>query len=165
MPGDSPGILIVQHMPENFTKSFSERLNSLCELEVREAKDGDSIYPGLALIAPGNYHMLLRRSGARYFVQVKKGPMVYRQRPSVEVLFNSVAKFAGPNAIGVILTGMGADGSTGLLNMKKAGAKTIAQSEKTCVVFGMPKEAIKLGAVDRVVDLEKIPQYILNMIS
>ncbi|RKY89598.1 chemotaxis response regulator protein-glutamate methylesterase [candidate division KSB1 bacterium] len=165
MPGDSPGILVVQHMPENFTKSFSERLNSLCELEVREAKDGDSIYPGLALIAPGNYHMLLRRSGARYFVQVKKGPMVYRQRPSVEVLFNSVAKFAGPNAIGVILTGMGADGSTGLLNMKKAGAKTIAQSENTCVVFGMPKEAIQLGAVDRVVDLEKIPQYVLNMLS
>jgi len=164
MPVDSPGIIVVQHMPEKFTKSFSDRLNELCQLEVREAKDGDSIYPGLALIAPGNYHMLLKRSGARYYVHVKKGPLVCRQRPSVEVLFNSVAQYAGSNAVGVMLTGMGSDGAMSMLKMKEAGAGTIAQSERSCVVFGMPKEAIKIGAVDKIVDLNKVPETIMGML-
>jgi len=162
MPINSPGTIVVQHMPEKFTRSFADRLNELSAVEVREAKDGDSIYNGLVLIAPGNYHLLLRRSGARYHVQVKKGPLVCRQRPSVEVLFKSVAKYAGSNAVGVMLTGMGADGALGMLNMKNAGAKTIAQSEKTCVVYGMPKEAVKAGGVDRIVDLDKIPASILG---
>ncbi len=164
MPPNSPGIVIVQHMPPKFTQSFAERLNELCQLEVREAKDGDAIIPGTALIAPGNYHMVLKRSGARYFVEIKDGPLVCYQRPSVDVLFHSVAKYAGPNAIGVIMTGMGKDGASGLLAMKKAGAKTIAQDEETCVVFGMPKEAIKLGAVDYVVPLQEIPITILKIL-
>lgn len=165
MPHNSPGIVIVQHMPALFTTSFAERLNSLCKITVREAKDGDTVSNGLALLAPGNFHMLLRRSGARYYVQVKTGPFVHHQRPAVDVLFQSVATYVGANAIGIILTGMGADGARGLLKMKEAGAKTIAQNKNTCVVFGMPNEAIKLGAADKVVDLESVAQTSLKMLS
>ncbi len=164
MPADSPGIVIVQHMPPKFTASFAERLDSLCSIEVREAKNGDGVIPGLALIAPGNFHMVLKRSGARYYVEIKDGPLVCYQRPSVDVLFHSVARYAGKNAVGVIMTGMGKDGARGLLEMHKAGAKTIAQDEETCVVFGMPKEAIKLGAVDFVVPLTEIPRTILKVL-
>ncbi|MDD2389804.1 MAG: chemotaxis response regulator protein-glutamate methylesterase [Desulfobacterales bacterium] len=165
MPSNSPGILVVQHMPQNFTASFAERLNSLCEVRVKEAADGDSISNGNVLIAPGNYHMLLRRNGSRYYVQVKQGPLVHHQRPSVDVLFQSVAEYAGANALGIILTGMGADGADGLLKMRENGAFTIAQDEKSCVVFGMPKEAIKRGAVEKVVPLQDITQTALNMIG
>lgn len=161
MPGNCPGIVIVQHMPQTFTKSFAERLNSLCEMEVKEAEQGDSIAPGKVLIAPGNFHMVLKRSGARYYVDVISGPQVFHQRPSVEVLFNSVAKFAGSNAVGVILTGMGADGGSGLLNMKNAGAHTIAQDEKTSVVWGMPGEAVKLNAAEYILPLNKIAEKAL----
>jgi two-component system chemotaxis response regulator CheB len=164
MPSNSPGMVIVQHMPANFTTAFAERLNGLCQITVKEAKDNDSVSHGTALIAPGNYHMLLRRSGARYYVEVKTGPMVHHQRPAVDVLFKSTAQYAGANAIGVILTGMGADGAAGLLDMKNMGAGTIAQDEKTCVVFGMPKEAIKLGAADKVLPLEKIASEIIRMV-
>jgi two-component system chemotaxis response regulator CheB len=164
MPPNSPGIIVVQHMPANFTTAFAERLNSLCQVTVKEAVDNDSVTPGTALIAPGNYHMLLRRSGARYYVEVKDGPRVHHQRPSVDILFKATAKYAGPNSIGVIMTGMGADGAEGLLEMKQAGAKTIAQDEKTCVVFGMPKEAIKLGAADKVVPLGQVANEILRMV-
>lgn len=165
MPQNSPGMVIVQHMPPLFTTAFAERLNRLCTVEVREAKDGDSVLNGQALIAPGNFHMLMRRSGSRYYVNIKDGPMVHHQRPAVDILFNSVAQYAGANAIGVILTGMGADGAQGMLRMKEGGAKTIAQDEASCVVFGMPKEAIRLGAVDRVVPLELIPQEIIHFIN
>ncbi len=165
MPPDAPGILIVQHMPQLFTKSFADRLNSLCSIEVREAKDGDSIIPGLALIAPGDYHMELRRNGARYYVTTNQAPPVRRHRPSVEVLFESVAKYAGTNAVGVIMTGMGDDGAGGLLKMKQAGAKTLAQDAESCVVFGMPREAIRLGATDTVVPLTKITPTILSLMS
>jgi len=165
MPQNSPGMVIVQHMPPLFTTAFAERLNRLCSVEVREAKDGDSVLNGQALIAPGNFHMLMRRSGSRYYVNIKDGPMVHHQRPAVDILFNSVAQYAGANAIGVILTGMGADGAQGMLRMKEGGAKTIAQDEASCVVFGMPKEAIRLGAVDRVVPLELIPQEIIHFIN
>ncbi len=164
MPPNSPGIVIVQHMPANFTTAFAARLNDLSQVSVKEAEDNDSVTPGTALLAPGNYHMILRRSGARYYVEVKTGPMVHHQRPAVDILFKSTAKYAGANAIGVILTGMGADGAEGLLEMKKAGAGTIAQDEKSCVVFGMPKEAIKLGAVDKVVSIEKIASEIIKMV-
>jgi len=163
MPVNSPGILVVQHMPPQFTTAFAERLDAVCRMEVREAKDGDSVLQGQVLIAPGNFHMLLRRSGARYYVNIKDGPRVHHQRPAVDVLFNSVAQYAGSNALGALLTGMGADGAQGLLQMKKAGARTIAQDEKSCVVFGMPKEAIKLGAADKVVPLELISREIINM--
>ncbi|MBI5307048.1 MAG: chemotaxis response regulator protein-glutamate methylesterase [Planctomycetes bacterium] len=163
LPPNSPGIVIVQHMPQLFTKAFADRLNNLCAIEVREAKDEDSVIPGTALIAPGNYHMELRRSGARYYVSVHQSPHVKRHRPSVEVLFESVAKYAGSNAVGVIMTGMGDDGASGLLKMKETGAKTIAQNEETCVVFGMPKEAIKLGAADNILPLNKIPATILSL--
>ncbi|NMC59133.1 MAG: chemotaxis response regulator protein-glutamate methylesterase [Candidatus Methanofastidiosa archaeon] len=163
MPSDSPGIVIVQHMPENFTKSFANRLDDLCKITVKEAENGDSVIRGRALIAPGNKHMLLRRSGAKYYVEVKDGPLVNRHRPSVDVLFRSTARYAGRNAIGVILTGMGADGAQGLLEMKNAGAKTIAQDEKTCVVFGMPKEAIKINAVDKILPLEDITDSVLKL--
>ena len=165
MPPDAPGILVVQHMPAQFTTSFAKRLDSLCEMTVREAEDGDSITNGLVLIAPGNYHMLLRRSGARYYVAVKQGPLVHHQRPSADVLFDSVADYAGANAVGVILTGMGSDGAQGLLKMKNAGAETIAQDEKSCVVFGMPKEAIKIGAADDAVPLQDIAEETLNKIQ
>jgi two-component system chemotaxis response regulator CheB len=165
MPANAPGILVVQHMPAHFTTAFAERLNGLCSVQVREARDGDSVISGQALIAPGNFHMLLRRSGARYYVAVKEGPFVHHQRPSVDVLFNSVAQYAGKNAVGVILTGMGADGAQGLLKMKQAGARTIAQDEESCVVFGMPKEAIKAGAVDRIVPLSQICQEVIRQIE
>ncbi len=163
MPVNAPGIIIVQHMPAKFTNSFAQRLNDISTIEVKEAEDGDRINTGRALIAPGNFHMVLRRSGANYFVQVKNGPLVKRQRPSVEILFNSVAKYAGSNAVGVILTGMGSDGADGLLKMKKSGAATIAQDEESCVVFGMPKEAIKLDAADKILNLAKIPEKIIAL--
>jgi two-component system, chemotaxis family, protein-glutamate methylesterase/glutaminase len=164
MPPNSPGIVIVQHMPANFTAAFAARLNDLSQISVKEAEDNDSVTPGSALLAPGNYHMILRRSGARYYVEIKTGPMVHHQRPAVDVLFKSTATYAGANAIGVLLTGMGSDGAEGLLEMKKAGASTIAQDEKSCVVFGMPKEAIKLGAVDKVVSIEQIASEIVKMV-
>jgi two-component system chemotaxis response regulator CheB len=156
MPPDSPGIVIVQHMPENFTKSFANRLNELCNISVKEAENGDSVIRGRALIAPGNHHLLIKRSGAKYYVEIKEGPLVNRHRPSVDVLFRSTARFAGRNAIGIIMTGMGDDGARGLLEMKEAGAHTIAQDEKTCVVFGMPNEAIKMGGADKVLPLDQI---------
>lgn len=163
LPSDSPGIVIVQHMPEKFTTSFAQRLNDLCKITVKEAANGDSVIRGRALIAPGNFHTLLQRSGARYYVEVKEGPFVNRHRPSVDVLFRSTAKYAGANSIGIIMTGMGDDGARGLLEMKEAGAKTIAQDEKSCVVFGMPKEAIKLDAADKVLPLDKIASYMLSI--
>lgn len=161
LPANTAGTVIVQHMPENFTKSFANRLNEICELEVAEAKDGESVVPGKVLIAPGNYHMTLNRSGANYYVRVGTGPLVNRHRPSVEVLFKSVAKYAGSNSVGVILTGMGADGAEGMLDLKNSGAYTIAQDEASSVVFGMPKEAIKMGAIEKVASLDKIPSEIL----
>lgn len=156
MPGNSPGVVVVQHMPAQFTASFAERLNELCPMTVREARDGDTVMGGQVLIAPGNYHMLLKRSGARYYVEVKTGPMVHYQRPAVDVLFKSVARYAGANALGIILTGMGKDGAAGLLEMKRAGSVNIAQDENSCVVFGMPKEAIALGAADYIMDISDI---------
>jgi two-component system chemotaxis response regulator CheB len=161
LPAVCPGIVIVQHMPEKFTAMFAERLDSICQLEVREGKDGDRVRPGLALIAPGGRHMMLRRSGAQYQVEVKDGPLVNRHKPSVDVLFRSVAQVAGANALGVIMTGMGDDGARGLREMHDAGAATVAEDESTCVVFGMPKEAIKLGGVDKVMPLERIPAEII----
>jgi two-component system, chemotaxis family, protein-glutamate methylesterase/glutaminase len=165
MPPDSPGIVAVLHMPEHFTAAYAKRLNDLCAIDVREACDGDMVMCGRALIAPGNRHTLLTRSGATYMVAVKDGPAVNHQRPSVDVLFKSVAKFAGRNAVGVLMTGMGADGSTGLKAMREAGARTIAQDEKTCVVFGMPAEAIRLGAAEKVLPLSEIPRHALRMAS
>jgi len=162
MPSNAPSLAIVQHMPENFTKSFAKRLNEISALEVKEAEQNDRLIPGRALIAPGNKHMLVRRSGAVYYVDIKDGPLVKRQRPSVDVLFDSVAQYVGKNSIGVILTGMGSDGADGLLKIKQAGAPTIAQDEKSCIVFGMPKEAIKLGAAEKVLSLSEIPQAILS---
>lgn len=165
MPPNTPPILITQHMPERFTKAFANRLNELCRIRVKEAEDDDSLLIGQALIAPGNYHMTLIRSGARYQVALNQEPPVNRQRPSVDVMFSSVARYAGMNSIGVILTGMGCDGATGLLEMKKAGAFTIAQDEASCVVFGMPKEAIKLGGVEKVLPLLHIPTAMLTNIK
>ena len=165
MPKTIPGILVVQHMPPVFTTAFAKHLNDICKIEVKEAEDGDLLFMGRALIAPGNYHMLLRKETSGYCVKIEKGPMVHYQRPSVDVLFTSVAECAGANAIGVILTGMGSDGARGLLNMKKKGAKTLAQDEESCIVFGMPKEAIKIGAVDKVVSLSRIPEEIIKIIS
>ena len=162
LPYDCPGIVVVQHMPEKFTKSFADRLNELCRISVKEAENGDAVIRGRALIAPGNFHTLLKRSGARYFVEVKEGPLVNRHRPAVDVLFRSTARYAGKNAIGVIMTGMGDDGAKGLLEMKEAGAKTIAQDEASCVVFGMPKEAIKLGAADHILPLNKIADFLIS---
>jgi len=163
LPLDSPGIVIVQHMPEKFTKSFADRLNETCKITVKEAEDGDTVINGRALIAPGNFHMLLKRSGARYYVEVKEGPLVNRHRPAVDVLFRSTARYAGRNAIGIIMTGMGDDGAKGLLEMKEAGAKTIAQDERSCVVFGMPKEAIKLGAANKILPLDEIAGYAISL--
>ena len=160
LPRTCPGIVVVQHMPEKFTAAFADRLNGLCEIEVREARTGDRVLAGRALIAPGGKHMVVRRSGAQYQVEVISAPPVNRHCPSVDVLFRSVAKFAGRNALGVIMTGMGDDGARGLLEMKQAGAHTLAQDEESCVVFGMPKEAIKMGAADRVVPLSQIPELI-----
>ncbi|CAH0305078.1 MULTISPECIES: chemotaxis response regulator protein-glutamate methylesterase [Pseudomonas] len=162
LPRVCPGIVIVQHMPEKFTASFAARLNSLCQIEVREARNNDRIHPGLALIAPGGKHMMVTRSGAFYHVQVVDGPLVNRHRPSVDVLFRSVAKFAGRNATGIIMTGMGDDGARGLKEMLDAGSATVAQDEASCVVFGMPKEAIKLNAAQRVMGLQEIAQVILH---
>lgn len=162
LPRVCPGIVIVQHMPEKFTAAFAARLNGLCEIEVREAQNGDRVIPGRALIAPGGKHMLLRRNGAQYVVDVVDGPVVNRHRPSVDVLFRSVAKCAGKNALGIIMTGMGDDGATGLLEMKQAGAATVAQDEATCVVYGMPKEAVKRGAADKIMPLENIAGVITS---
>ncbi len=162
LPRTVPGIVIVQHMPEKFTAAFANRLNGLCQIEVREAVNGDRVLPGLALIAPGGRHMLLKRSGAQYHVDVMDGPPVNRHRPSVDVLFRSVAKCAGRNALGIIMTGMGDDGARGLREMHDGGAQTVAQDEASCVVFGMPKEAIKLGAADVVVPLQQIPDTIIR---
>jgi two-component system, chemotaxis family, protein-glutamate methylesterase/glutaminase len=162
LPRDCPGIVIVQHMPEGFTAAFSKRLDSLCRISVKEAVNNDTVLPGHALIAPGNHHLLLKRSGARYFVEIKDGPLVSRHRPSVDVLFRSTARYAGRNAIGVIMTGMGDDGARGMLEMKEAGSYTIAQNEESCIVFGMPHEAIKLGGVDKVMSLESIPAEIMR---
>ncbi|MGB7548167.1 MAG: chemotaxis response regulator protein-glutamate methylesterase [Terracidiphilus sp.] len=161
LPENCPGIVITQHIPAVFSRSFANRLNELCAIRVREAEDGDKVEPGLALVAPGNFHMLLQRSPSGYRVEIKDGPMVCYQRPAVDILFHSVARAAGSNATGAILTGMGSDGSQGMLAMKKAGARTIAQDEASCVVFGMPKEAIRLGGVDRVLTLSAIPGAIL----
>jgi two-component system chemotaxis response regulator CheB len=162
LPRVCPGIVVVQHMPEKFTGEFAKRLNGLCRMEVREAQNGDRVLPGRVLIAPGGRHMLLKRNGAQYHVDVVDGPAVSRHRPSVDVLFRSVAKFAGKNALGIIMTGMGDDGAKGLKEMHDVGARTIAQDEDTCVVYGMPKEAVKLGAVDRILPLGAIPNAILE---
>ena len=162
LPSTCLGIVLVQHMPEKFTAMFAERLNSICEIEVREARNGDRVVPGRALIAPGGRHMMLKRSGAQYVVEVVDGPLVNRHKPSVDVLFRSVAKFAGVNALGIIMTGMGDDGARGMKEMHDAGAQTIAQDEASCVVFGMPKEAIKLGGVDNVIPLDNIPAAMMN---
>ncbi len=156
MPFDAPGIVIVQHMPEHFTTAFAQRLDSICQITVKEAENNDTVVRGRALIAPGNRHLLLKRSGARYFVEIKDGPLVSRHRPSVDVLFRSAARYAGKNAVGIIMTGMGDDGAVGMKEMKEAGAVTLAQDEKSCVVFGMPKEAIKLNAVDFIMPLEAL---------
>jgi two-component system chemotaxis response regulator CheB len=161
---DCPGMVIVQHMPEHFTRAFAERLNDTCLIEITEAADKDRVLPGQALIAPGNRHILLKRSGTHYHVEVVDGPLVCRHKPSVDVLFRSAARYAGPNAIGVIMTGMGDDGAKGMLEMKNAGSTNIAQDEASCVVFGMPQEAIKHGAVDKVLPLEKIPRHILSLL-
>jgi two-component system chemotaxis response regulator CheB len=163
LPADCPGIVIVQHMPEQFTRSFADRLDQLCKISVKEAANNDSVIRGRALIAPGNHHLILKRSGARYYVEINDGPLVNRHRPSVDVLFRSTAKFAGKNAVGVIMTGMGDDGARGLLELKEAGAQTIAQDEKSCIVFGMPKEAIKLNAADYIIPLEGIAQKVLKL--
>jgi two-component system, chemotaxis family, protein-glutamate methylesterase/glutaminase len=162
LPAACPGIVIVQHMPEKFTEAFARRLNGLCEVEVKEAADGDTVLRGRVLIAPGDRHTLLQRSGARYYVSVKTGPLVSRHRPSVDVLFRSAARYAGANALGIIMTGMGDDGAHGLLEMRQAGAATIAQDEASSVVFGMPKEAIALGAAERVLPLDHLAGEIIR---
>jgi two-component system chemotaxis response regulator CheB len=162
LPVTIPGIIIVQHMPEGFTNSFAKRLNELCAITVKEASDGDNVLRGTALIAPGNKHTLLKRSGARFYVEVREGPLVNRHRPSVDVLFRSTARYAGQNAAGIIMTGMGDDGAKGLLEMKEAGAYTVAEDEKSCVVFGMPKAAIELGAAMKVLPLDRIVTDIIS---
>lgn len=165
LPPNFPGIVVAQHMPAHFTKTFAVSLDAQCPMEVREAADNDTVRPGLALIAPGNMHTLLCRSGARYHVRIKDGPLICHQRPSVEVLFDSAAKNAGLNAIGVILTGMGSDGAKGLLMMKNAGALTIAQDEKSCVVYGMPRAAVEMGAAQKVAPLENIAGILIGAVS
>ena len=165
LPEDTPGIVIVQHMPENFTAAFAKRLDSICRITVKEAKDNDTVVRGRALIAPGNHHVLLKRSGARYYVEIKDGPLVSRHRPSVDVLFRSSARYAGKNAVGVIMTGMGDDGARGMKEMFDAGAVTIAQDEATCVVYGMPHEAVKQGGVNKVMPLQNIAFEILRLCS
>ena len=162
LPEDSPGIVIVQHMPEHFTASFAQRLDSLCRISVREAENGDIVQRGQALIAPGNHHLLLKREGKDYYVEVKDGPLVSRHRPSVDVLFRSAARYAGKNAIGIIMTGMGDDGAKGMKEMHDAGSFNIAQDEATCIVYGMPGEAVKAGAVDKIVPLPEIASAMLN---
>ena len=163
LPTVCPGIVVVQHMPEKFTAAFAERLNSISQIEVREAQNGDRVIPGRALISPGGKHMLLQRNGAQYHVEVRDGPLVNRHRPSVDVLFRSVAKFAGKNAVGIIMPGMGNDGALGLHEMHEVGSYTIAQDEESCVVFGMPKEAIKLGGVDKITSLQGIIREIVGL--
>ena len=160
LPRTTPGIVIVQHMPEAFTAAFADRLNGLCAMEVKEAKDGDRVIPGRVLIAPGGRHMQLLRSGAQYVVAVRDGPLVNRHKPSVDVLFKSVAQNAGRNAVGIVLTGMGDDGARGLLEMRQAGARTAAQDEATCVVFGMPREAIRMGAASSVLPLTDVADWL-----
>jgi two-component system chemotaxis response regulator CheB len=161
LPSVCPGIVVVQHMPEKFTAEFARRLDGICRIHVKEAQNGDRVVPGRALIAPGGRHMLLRRNGAQYYVEVMDGPLVNRHRPSVDVLFRSVAKCAGANALGVIMTGMGDDGAAGLLEMRQSGARTVAQDEESCVVFGMPKEAIKRGGVERTIPLRSVHAEIM----
>jgi two-component system chemotaxis response regulator CheB len=163
LPSDSPGMVVVQHMPEMFTAAFARRLDGLCAVSVKEAANDDTVVRGRVLIAPGNRHTLLKRSGARYFVEVRDGPLVSRHRPSVDVLFRSAARYAGKNAVGVIMTGMGDDGAHGLLEMHEAGSATIAQDEATCVVFGMPNEAIKLGGAQQILPLEHIAPEVLRL--
>ncbi|MBI5446730.1 MAG: chemotaxis response regulator protein-glutamate methylesterase [Deltaproteobacteria bacterium] len=163
LPPDAPGMVIVQHMPEKFTAAFAQRLDGVCSVSVKEAENDDTVLRGRVLIAPGNRHTLLKRSGARYFLEVRDGPLVSRHRPSVDVLFRSAARYAGRNAVGVIMTGMGDDGARGMKEMKDAGAQTIAQDEATSVVFGMPNEAIRNGGVDRVLPLERIGAEVLRL--
>ena len=158
----SPGVVIVQHMPEKFTAAFSERLDNLCEIHVKEARHNDRVMPGIALVAPGGKHMLLKRSGAQYYVEIMDGPLVNRHKPSVDVLFRSVAKCAGKNSLGIIMTGMGDDGAAGLREIRNTGAMTLAQDESSCVVFGMPREAIKLGAAEKIIKLSNIPSAIME---
>lgn len=165
LPEDVPGIVVVQHMPEHFTAAFANRLDGLCKISVKEGADGDKVVPGQAIIAPGNKHMLLKCLGDQYFIEIRDGPLVSRHRPSVDVLFRSAARYAGKNAVGVIMTGMGDDGAQGMKEMHDAGAFTIAQDEATCVVFGMPAEAIKKGGVDKVVPLQNIPSVICQMVQ
>ncbi len=162
LPANSPGVVVVQHMPENFTRAFAKRLDSLCETDVKEAADGDPVLRGQVLIAPGGKHTMLERRGARYYVSVRDGPLVSRHRPSVDVLFRSVARAAGSNAVGVIMTGMGDDGARGMLELKQAGARTFAQDEATSIVFGMPKEAIAHGGVEKVIPLGQIAREMLQ---
>ena len=164
LPEDFPGVVVVQHMPENFTRAFADRLDQRCAVAVKEAENGDRVMPGCVLIAPGGSHLAVNRAGTRYFTEVKSGPLVSRHRPSVDVLFHSVARHAGPNAIGVILTGMGRDGAKGMKAMHDAGAINIAQDESSCVVFGMPREAIALGAVDHVLPLKNIPGMLCALV-
>jgi two-component system chemotaxis response regulator CheB len=165
LPSTTPGIVIAQHMPEHFTASLAQRLDQLCALEVREAKEGDRLGPGLALIAPGDHHLVLVKGGPGYAVRLRSGPKVHYQRPSVDVLFESVAGVAGPAAVGVLLTGMGSDGAAGLLSMKERGARTVVEAESSCVVFGMPKEAIELGAADEVASLLDMPSAIYRALE
>jgi two-component system chemotaxis response regulator CheB len=164
-PAMAPGTLIVQHLPELFTASFAERLDRACAMEVRQARDGDAVVPGVVLLAPGNQHMMLQRTGTHYVARIKDGPPVHHQRPSIDVLFESVARSAGANAVGALLTGMGMDGAKGLLAMREAGAQTLAQDEETCVVFGMSKEAIALGAASRVVPLPEVAPAMLRAMT
>lgn len=164
-PGNCPGTVIVQHMPASFTASFADRLDKECEPEIREAKHGDTVIPGRVLLAPGGFHMLLRRSGAQYYVEVKDGPEVHHQKPAVDVLFNSVAKYAGANAVGAVLTGMGADGAKGLLEMRNAGARTIAEDQSTCVVYGMPAECARMNAAEKMVPLQDVARTLLGLAS
>lgn len=163
LPEDSPGIVIVQHMPEHFTAAFAKRLDSTCRITVKEAENNDSVVRGRALIAPGNHHTLLKRSGARYYVEIKDGPLVSRHRPSVDVLFRSAARYAGKNAVGVIMTGMGDDGARGMKEMHDAGAINIAQDEASCVVYGMPQEALKFGGVHKIMPLQNIAAEVLRL--
>ncbi len=165
MPIACPGIVIVQHMPEKFTRAFAERLNKDCAIEVKEAADGDRVLNGRALIAPGNHHLLVERNAASYLARINDGPLVSRHRPSVDVLFRSVATAGGSHGVGVIMTGMGSDGAQGLLEMRDAGAQTIAQDESSCVVFGMPKEAISRGAALTILPLERIAEAVLELSS
>jgi two-component system chemotaxis response regulator CheB len=165
MPPDSPAILITQHMPETFTKAFAQRLNGLCKIAVKEAEHGERVLPGHAYIAPGNRHLLLNRSGANYTVHLSDGPLVSRHRPSVDVMFRSAANSAGKNCIGIIMTGMGDDGAAGMLELHREGAHTLAQDEESCVVFGMPKEAIARGGVDEIVPLHDLARRLISWLS